>query len=477
MKEQKIGLPSVVATGVGVIVATSCLLALGVGAGTLCTPFILSMVIACAINILFVMSVSELNALMPNLTGGLAQYTLACMGRFVTIVVMVGGYLAGNAIVASIECAMFGNTMAALFPDIPISATAYSLGILLILIFINFKGIRLFATLQNVVVYGLIFSVIAMGLIGWFGIGTGELIDQPAVVAGDFSSVVSMCGLAFFLFIASEFVIPIGTKVKNPKRNIPLGMILSLIVILVMQSILILGFQKYTLWADLAGSASPHILYGTQLLGTAGMLWMSVVTIFAVISTVNTNISSLSYLAQGMSKIDLLPAAFNKTNKNGSPYIGILFIGGIMLLINLTGLTTSESLNFLILCACVFMMVAYILVHINVLILRKRLPNAPRNYKVPFGPVIPIVGSLGIVWMLWNLDPSLETKLLIYGVTFACMLVIAIYAVIWLKFVIKKPMFKPLEVKDVMAMENEMYQAIKESKRKNPNNKENMEII
>ena len=69
-----------------------------------------------------------------------------------------------------------------------------------------------------------------MGVIGAVGAGTGKVVDQPAVVKGDFNSVVSMCGLAFFLFIASEFVIPISRDVKNAKRNVPLGMILSLLI-------------------------------------------------------------------------------------------------------------------------------------------------------------------------------------------------------------------------------------------------------
>lgn len=77
MDEKKLGLPSVVSTGVGLIVATSCLMSLGQGAGALGTGFIVSMILACAINICTALSMAELNALMPNLTGGLAQYTLA----------------------------------------------------------------------------------------------------------------------------------------------------------------------------------------------------------------------------------------------------------------------------------------------------------------------------------------------------------------------------------------------------------------
>ena len=79
MGEKRLGLPSIIATGVGLIVATSCLLSIGQGAAAIGTPFILTMVIACAFNILTALSICELNALMPNLTGGMAQYTLACL--------------------------------------------------------------------------------------------------------------------------------------------------------------------------------------------------------------------------------------------------------------------------------------------------------------------------------------------------------------------------------------------------------------
>lgn len=91
MPEKTIGLPGAIATGVGLIVATSCLLSLGQGAGTLGISFIVAMIIACAINLVTALCLSELNALMPNLTGGLAQYTLASLGPFVTVIAMVGG--------------------------------------------------------------------------------------------------------------------------------------------------------------------------------------------------------------------------------------------------------------------------------------------------------------------------------------------------------------------------------------------------
>ena len=133
MEEKKLGLPSVISTGVGLIVATSCLMSLGQGTGILGTGFIISMILACFINICTALCMAELNAVMPNLTGGLAQYTLAGIGPFVTIVTMVGGYIVCQSIAGSVECAMFGNAINTVF-DTGIPSSVFCIFLLVVLI-------------------------------------------------------------------------------------------------------------------------------------------------------------------------------------------------------------------------------------------------------------------------------------------------------------------------------------------------------
>ncbi len=465
MEDKKLGLPSVVATGMGLIVATSCLMPLGQGAGSLGISFIIAMVIACLVNILTALSMSELNALMPNLTGGLAQYTLASMGPFAAIVSMVGGYLVCNVVNGSVECAMFGNSINfALHTQIP--SSVYCIILLVILIIANLNGIDVFAKIQDFVAYGLILSLIIMGLLGTFKLGTGEVVSQPFVVSYEPADIFSFVGLAFFLFLGCEFIIPIAKDVKNPRRNVPLGMVLSIVVILVMQIIVVLGMHNYTEWSELAGANSPHIFFGTSLLGRAGSAWMIIVSIFAVVSTVNSVISSLSYICAGMAKINMLPGVFQKRNKKGAPYVGILLIGGAMILINATGLSTSDQLSFMILIGCVFWMVAYIISNLNVLILRKRLAKAPRTFKVPFGPVLPILGALGNLFMIWNIDGDPATRLLIYEICGAIFIVLGIYAAVWCKKIMKRKLFEPVPVKEVMAMESDLYLAARRQRSK-----------
>lgn len=328
---------------------------------------------------------------------------------------------------------------------------------LVVLIVINLRGVDIFAKVQNVVAYGLIGSLVIMGIVGCLKLGNGEVITQPAVVSGNPQDIINMCGLAFFLFIACEYVVPISNQVKNPRRNVPLGMVLSLIVILVMQSLLVIGFYHYTPWEELAVSASPHLLYGYYILGSIGKGWMTLVSILAVVSTANSIISSLSYILTGMAKIGLLPAFFMKTNKKGAPYFSILLIGGIMLIINATGLSTSDELSFMILAASVFIMIAYVATHINVLILRRRLPKAPRTFKIPGGFVLPVMGIIGTLWMIWNIAADMALRLSIYRLVGIIFVIIAVYGVAWVKGRLKRNLFQSMPLEKVMAMENEKY--------------------
>ena len=456
MGDKKLGLPSVISTAVGLIVATSCLMSLGQGAGALGTGFIISMILACFINICTALCMAELNAIMPNLTGGLAQYTLAGIGPFVTIVTMVGGYIVCQSIAGSVECAMFGNAINSVFHT-GIPSSVFCIILLVVLIIANLRGIDMFAKVQNFVAYGLILSLIIMGIMGIVGLGTGEQVSQQMNLATSFSDPFGLLGLAFFLFIGCEFVIPISKNVKNERRNIPLGMVLSLLLILVMQILVVIGMGHYTKWEDLASSDSPHILYGNSLLGYVGSLWMILVSVFAVISTVNSAISFLSYMCAGMAKLNLMPAVFLKKNKHGAYYVGVLLIGIVMIVINATGLSTSDSLSFVLLLAIVFWMVSYVIADINVLIFRKRLPKVPRTFKVPFGPIIPIIAIIGNAFMIWNIDSDPATRNMILMIDGIIFLLLAVYAVIWCKFKLKRPLFKPIPVHEVMAMEHDLY--------------------
>lgn len=463
MEEKKLGLGSVISTSVGLVIATSCLVSLGQGAGEVGVVFIGAMVVACLLNMTTIGSLSELNALMPNITGGLAQYTLACMGPVPTIVSMVGGYLICNILSAGVEASIFAYAMSEVIP-LPIPSIVYTVVMMIVVMATNLIGVDMFAKVQDLVAFLLVGSMVLMGLIGIFKLGTGTVVSQPANMASSPSEVISMTAVAFWLFIGAEFAIPISGQVKNAKKNVPLGMALGLIVILIMQAIMVLGFYHYTPWDELANSAAPHMLYGELLLGKAGKIWMAFVAALAVISTQNSGVNGLAYIGQGMAKMNMLPQIFAKTNKRGVPYIGVILISVSMFIFAYISDGSSDMIEFLILVGSVFWMITYIFAHVDVLMLRKKLPRAPRSFKVPCGPLFPLIGIIGTSYMIFYISTDPHERLMIWLITGVTLIVLGIYAFFWTKYKMKMPVFKAVPIEKVMAMDNEMYYKLRKKR-------------
>lgn len=462
-KEKTLGLRSVISISVGLVIATSCLVSLGQGAGAIGVTFIGAMVIACLLNMTTVASLSELNALMPNTTGGLAQYTLTSMGPFPTLISMVGGYLICNIMSCGVEASIFSYAMATTI-KLPIPSLAYTLIMTVIVMIANLYGVDMFAKIQDVVAFLLVGSMLVLGIIGMLGLGTGQEVVQPYNMASDFKGVVSMIAVAFWLFIGAEYVIPVSKNVRNAKRNVPLGMMIGLGLICVVQSVMVLGFHNYTPWGELADSAAPHLLYGENLLGSAGRIWMTLVSALAVVSTQNSTVNGLSGICQGMAKMNMMPRIFAKTNRHNVPYFGVIFVSVFIFVFAALSDGSADAISFLILVGSVFWMISYILAHIDVLILRRRLPKAPRSFKVPCGPLFPLIGIAGTAYMILNISTDPVERNMIWLVTGITFLILAVYSFFWIKYKMKMPVFKSAPMEKVLAMENSMYYTIRKKR-------------
>ena len=459
-KDRTLGLRSVVSISVGLVIATSCLVSLGQGAGSIGVVFIGAMVIACLLNMTTVASLSELNALMPNTTGGLAQYTLACLGPFPTLISMVGGYLICNIMSSGVEASIFSYAMASTI-HLPIPSILYTLVMPIVVMIANLYGVDMFAKIQDLVAFLLVGSMLIMGIIGMFGLGTGAMVQQPYSMVSSWKEVVSMVAVAFWLFIGAEYVIPVSKNVKNAKRNVPLGMMIGLALICLVQSIMVLGFHNYTPWGELEASAAPHLLYGENLLGSAGKIWMTFVAALAVVSTQNSTVNGLAGICQGMAKMNMMPRIFAKTNKHGVPFFGVIFVSVFIFVFAALSDGSSEAISFLILVGSVFWMISYIFAHLDVLILRHRLPKAPRSFKVPCGPLFPCIGIAGTVYMILNISTDPTERMMIWLVTGITFLVLGIYSFFWIRIKMKMPVFKSVPIQKVVAMENSMYYTIR----------------
>jgi amino acid transporter len=406
----------------------------------------------------------ELHAIMPDVEGGLGQYTLAGLGPVASIISNLSAYVITMILASSVEMAMCGMVINQIFlPMIP--APILSVLLLAILFLVNYNGVDIFAKVQNVVVVLLIGSLIALGIISFFNLGTGTVItaaqQTPPPVTG-ISGYASLAALAFWLFIGIEFVIPMAKDLKNPKRDVTLAMILGLILLFAVQAMLGVGMTHYVTLEALASSPMPHMLFAENLLGDVGLYWMGIVTLLAGISTANTVLGSVSKILSGMAQDDMMPNIFAKKNKNNIPVAGLVLIFGGDLAMLMTGFTQSSGLATILLAASCFWLTSYILVNISVLVLRKKYPEMPgRNKKLTLFGIPQMLCIAGNVFMIWHIAEG-DTRILVYKIFFGLFAILIAYSVIWVKVIKKISLFQTADVHEMnLRCENEAGMGVK----------------
>jgi amino acid transporter len=130
-----------------------------------------------------------------------------------------------------------------------------------------------------------------------------------------------------------------------------------------------------------------------------------------------------------------------------TPWIGVLLVFGIVA-IPLTILSNAKDIILLMLIsATTFWLVAYIVAHLNVLVLRKKYPAFIRPFKTPLYPVPQILGILGMAFAIWNNSPSVNLSRQVYINSGLMFFGISLYSFLWVKYKMKKGLFEtePIE--------------------------------
>ena len=449
--KREVGLPTAICTAVGIVVSSTALVMLGQGFGLGGYAFVLAIVIALFINLFVAFSFAELASMMP-LAGGINHYTLPSMGRFVGIFSVLAGYFAVSTLSNAAESSVAGLVIADIFlPDSGISPGVWAFVLMILLSAINLLGVKSFARSQIVFASTMIISMIILSCIGLFGLGSGTPLETRFtfdMAAG--GGVLSLLGIAFWLFVGMEFVCPMAEEVKKPQKFIPIAMISALLIIFV--SDLLFGFMalKYVSMDALGSSSYPHIDAATVVLGRNGQIWIGIISLVATASTLNTFIAAVPRMLYGMAKEGQFPRIFGKLNRFGVPYVGVISVFIITVVLLGTGITNVGAITTLILAGCVGWMLCYMIANLNVIILRIKYPQVERSFKSPFGITLPIISFLGLAYMVYAIWPEdgtgMRQDVYLYANIFLGLA--AIWSAYWVKVRMKKPLFEtvPIEV-------------------------------
>ena len=464
-----VGFPTALATSIGLIIASSVVLTatqgFGIGGGT----FALAIVIAYVLMLAQSSSFAEASGLIPT-AGSVYDYVAAGMGRFFAITGTLAAYLIVHVFAGTAETAAAGLFAAASFDFLEGLADGWSwtigVGLLAIFAAVNYRGVELYGRLEVAMTGFMWVTLFVFGVAGVLKSGTvdlngffGEGLIGPSP---DFETILSMVGLAFFLFVGVEFVTPLASELKNPAKAVPRAMYVGVTMVAVAMFLYGAGVTRQvpnTLLDEEAGIFlfdTPFAIpeYAEAVMGTFGRWWLGLAVLAASAATINTLMAGIPRILYGMAKDGTLPAAFGRLHpRHRSPYVGIgvAFVIPAAYAIWLDG--DTDGIFVLILAGVCAWLFSYVLVNISVVSLRMRHPDAPRPYRTPLYPVPQVVAVIGILITLWYIAPPTLTRGEIY-VRFGVMLAIcAVYSLVWLYLVRRKNPWTPVDPDVLMAEE------------------------
>jgi len=204
--------------------------------------------------------------------------------------------------------------------------------------------------------------------------------------------------VVFFAFIGFDIVATAAEETKNPKRDLPRGIIGSLVIctlLYVAVSLVVVGMQNYTQLSVTAPLADAFRSVGLPFF--SGVI--SVGALAGLTSVVLILMLGQSRVLFAMSRDHLLPRALGAVHPTwGTPY-KITIITGIVVAV-LAGFIPLSTLADLVNIGTLF---AFVLVSIGVIILRRTRPDLPRSFRVPLVPVLPILAALASLYLMLNL--------------------------------------------------------------------------
>lgn len=398
-----LGPTDLILLGIGAIVGTGIFVLTGTGAVTAGPGLSLSFVIAAMACCFAALCYAEFASTVP-VAGSIYTYSYATLGEFVAWMIgwdLLLEYGLATSTVAVGWSGYFQSLISGfglVLPDALTAApgarpgvdTLFNLPAFLIMMAITFLlslGMRESARLNNIMV------IIKIGVVLLFiAVGVGHVKPenwQPYMPYG-MTGVMSAAALVFFAFIGFDAVTSAAEEVKNPARDLPIGIIGSLIICTILYVVVAAIMTGIVPHMDFKGVDHPVSL----ALQVAGEDWVAGFVDLAAILGMSTVMLVMAYgqtrILFAMSRDGLMPARLSKVHpKYGTPFfatwlVGIIF-GLIAAVVPLTVLAELVNIGTL---------AAFTLVSVAVIVLRKKRPDLPRAFRCPAVPLIPILAII-----------------------------------------------------------------------------------
>lgn len=295
-----------------------------------------------------------------------------------------------------------------------------ALGIVTLLTLLLIKGTQESALVNGIIVIAKVAIVILIIILGWGFINpanhtpyipeAGTYTDHQGISHnfGGIMGILGAAGVVFFAFIGFDAVSTAAQEAKNPKRDMPIGILGSLVICTVLYILfahVLTGIATTEDFRTSGKEASVSFAINKYMTGYAWLGKLVTVAILAGFSSVIlVMLLGQSRVFYSMSKDGLLPNAFSAIHpKYKTPYKASLFI---LILVGLfAAFVPGDIVGDMTSIGTLF---AFMLVCAAVIVLRKTNPELKREFKTPWVPFVPILGILvcgamifGLGWTNW----------------------------------------------------------------------------
>lgn len=439
-RQGSLRLPAMVATAVGVVVVQSTMISMLNGAGIGGINFLLAIGFAALLAFSYVLSFSELALMLPR-AGSVSAYTEAALGPALAIIATLSGYVAVALLGIPAELILVDTLLEQVAPEL-VSAAGYPSLVLLGLFFaLNLLGVDLFGRLQSALVAIMFLGLFIIGISGLTASHGASPVTASTIAGLDSAVAVSLVALAIWGLVGLEFVCPLIGDAKDPVRHLPRSMMIGLVMIVLVYGVFCLAGLAM-LPAEKLGGATPHMDLALTVFGPAARLGFAMLAILGSATLLNTVLASVSRMIQGMAESGQLPAILARTNRHGVPVWALLAltlaIGAVRAPLGMD----ASSILALTVAAAGCWLVAYIIVHLDLIVLRLYLPDHHRPFRSPAFPLPQVLGILGMGYVFLNISPTPELSAPIYSNVGMMLGVTLTYSLVWTVLVMRRNPFR-----------------------------------
>jgi APA family basic amino acid/polyamine antiporter len=429
------------ALGVGAIIGAGLFSITGLAAASNAGPAITISFLVAALGCIFAgLCYAEFSSMIP-VAGSAYTYSFATMGEFVAWIIgwdLVLEYAVGAATVSISWSRYLGKFLGGygIHIDDAYMLSPFEGGIInvpavlivMIMSLVLMRGTRESAFVNGIIVLLKVTVVLVFIALGWQYIRPENFtpyVPENTGTFGEFgfSGIIRAAAIVFFAYIGFDAVSTAAQEAKNPKRDMPIGILLSLgicTLLYILFAHVMTGVVNYQAFAGKDGIAPVAIAIDAMgPVNASGMItpafpWLNNLILLAILagysSVILVMLMGQSRVFFSMSKDGLMPRVFSEVHpkfrtpaKNNLLFMVLVSLFAAFVPARVVGEMTSIGTLF-----------AFILVCIGVLIMRKKMPEAPRAFRTPLVPLVPVLGVLVCLFMMVFLPLDTWIRLIVW---------------------------------------------------------------